>query len=89
MLAVWAVMAVAQRELALRLGVALRRHVDAAADDDASELVAAQVHGPLKRSARSWETVDLPAAMTPVTTMTCGMSTEVREGRPVAHSGTP
>ena len=77
-----------QRELAFGLGVAVRRHVDAAAHDDAAELVAAQVHRPLKRSARSWETVDLPAAMTPVTTMICGVSTRSgREGHSVtAHT---
>src|SRR6476620_987513 len=34
-----------------------------------------------KRSARSWETVDLPAAITPVTTMTWGMSTAVWRDR--------
>ena len=46
MLAVCAAMPVAQGELAFGLGVAVRRHVDAAAHDDAAELVAAQVHRP-------------------------------------------
>ncbi|GAB3062981.1 hypothetical protein GCM10027053_26860 [Intrasporangium mesophilum] len=35
------------------------------------------------RSASSWDTVDLPAAITPVTTMTCGTSTARWRGRSV------